>query len=433
MAGDWRDLVSSRVGLVTDLSPQVRDASDPVPPYLYTATMSHFDFRKSDKKDRLAAGKGWTEEGAILSALGEAVERYSAYHWDPRRTFLAKWEKVCDAAISPADCILYSEDQYKLPERPYRPFDVGRDVAWICGVELPHGREVALPASLVYLVHPIPRIEDFFAPATSNGLAAGPTLQAAVLGGLYELIERDALLITWMNRLPAIEIEMPEDGSPAAAIIRHYSHFGVRLRAFLMRTDQPAAVVMAVASETDPARPARLIGMGCDLNPQVALNKAIFEYCQARPSESRRYAQNPPQGRLTSYEQVKTLEDHPAFLCMPENSWEFDFLSIGGERRKLDDLPNPSRGTVEADLETCVAALSATGHRVAYVDLTTPDVAYAGMRAVRTIAAGLQPIHFGFGEERFGGGRILQAAKLLGFAEAARGVNDLNPCPHPLA
>ena len=101
----------------------------------------------------------------------------------------------------------------------------------------------------------------------------------------YELIERDALLITWMNRLPAIEIEMPEDGSPAAAIIRHYSHFGVRLRAFLMRTDQPAAVVMAVASETDPARPARLIGMGCDLNPQVALNKAIFEYCQARPSE----------------------------------------------------------------------------------------------------------------------------------------------------
>ena len=173
--------------------------------------------------------------------------------------------------------------------------------------------------------------------------------------------------------------------------------------------------------------------MGCDLNPQVALNKAIFEYCQARPSESRRYAQNPPQGRLTSYEQVKTFEDHPAFLCMPENSWEFDFLSIGGERRKLDDLPNPSRGTVEADLETCVAALSATGHRVAYVDLTTPDVAYAGMRAVRTIAAGLQPIHFGFGEERFGGGRILQAAKLLGFAEAARGVNDLNPCPHPLA
>ena len=111
MAGDWRDLVSSRVGLVTDLSPQVRDASDPVPPYLYTATMSHFDFRKSDKKDRLAAGKGWTEEGAILSALGEAVERYSAYHWDPRRTFLAKWEKVCDAAISPADCMLYSEDQ----------------------------------------------------------------------------------------------------------------------------------------------------------------------------------------------------------------------------------------------------------------------------------------------------------------------------------
>ena len=68
----WEDLVSPRVGLITHLAPQIRGAEEPVPPYLYTATLAHFDFRSVKPQDRLHGGKGRTEREAKISALGEA-------------------------------------------------------------------------------------------------------------------------------------------------------------------------------------------------------------------------------------------------------------------------------------------------------------------------------------------------------------------------
>lgn len=425
-------LVSPRVGLVTRLVPQDRGAEEPAPPYLYTATMAHFDFQAARREDRLSAGKGRTERAAKLSALGEAVERYSAYHLDPGRVYPAAWAEVKGAALSPPDFVLYSDEQYRKPGFPYARWDPEGPTSWIDGVELPSGRPVALPAALVYLSAPA-RAEDFFTPATSNGLAAGPSLEAAILSGLYELIERDALLLCWMNKLPATEIMLPDGGSIAAAVRDHYARFGVELRLFLLPTDLPAAVVLALAMDEDPERPARVIGMGCDLDPAAAVERAVFELCQARPSEYGRFREAPPAGRLLGYADVKQLDDHPAFLSLPENVHEYDFLGSSGERRPLADLASRSTPSVAGNLETCVAGLVAAGSRVAYVDLTMPDVRSAGYVVVRTVASGLQPIHFGYGEERLGGERLYEAARRLGFAAGRRGVEDLNFCPHPLA
>lgn len=51
---------------------------------------------------------------------------------------------------------------------------------------------------------------------------------------------------------------------------------------------------------------------------------------------------------------------------------------------------------------------------------------------VRTLATGLQPIHFGYGEERLGGTRLYRLPRLLGYGTSDRNEASLNPCPHPL-
>lgn len=429
----WRKLVSPKVGVIRNLAPQVRGSDEPLPPYLYTATLSNFDFRNVDKTERVGAGKGRTEKEAVASAIGEAIERYCAFQWDPHRTFLAKWRDLRPAAIRPAEFVFYSEAQYGSSEWPYTPWREDLEVTWIRGVELPSRSPVALPASLVYLVHPIPRREDYFTPASSNGLAAGATLPAAILGGLCELMERDALLITWMNRLPAIELELNSVGGIVSAIKKHYAHFAVEVRAFLMPSDLPAAVVMALLLDSDPHRPAQIIGMGCHPDPGIALMKAVFEMCQGRPSEGRRFVDKPPRGRLNRYQDVKTLDDHSAFASLPEQRKEFAFLWEQDRMARVSELPNPSCGDAAVDLDYCVSKLCATGERVAYVDLTMPDIAGHGFHVVRTLITGLQPIHFGFGEERLGGKRLFEVAQRLGFADRRRSAADLNPCPHPLA
>jgi ribosomal protein S12 methylthiotransferase accessory factor len=100
--------------------------------------------------------------------------------------------------------------------------------------------------------------------------------------------------------------------------------------------------------------------------------------------------------------------------------------------QRIEDLANLSHGDVAADLISCVKKLRGAGRRVAYVDLTTPDVAPLGFRVVRAIATGLQPIHFGYKQERLGGRRLYEVPQALGYASETRTASDLNRCPHPL-
>ena len=60
--------------------------------------------------------------------------------------------------------------------------------------------------------------------------------------------------------------------------------------------------------------------------------------------------------------------------------------------------------------------------------LVSPRVGF-----VRAIATGLQPMHFGFGQERLGGRRLYDVPKAMGYATEVRSETDLNLRPHPLA
>jgi ribosomal protein S12 methylthiotransferase accessory factor len=429
----WRDLVSPRVGVIRSVRPQPRGFDEPQPPYLYTAELSNFDFRTVQRQERMGAGKGWTEDGARAAAIGEAVERYCAYHWDPQRTFVATLADVGMRAITPADCVLYAAEQYARPGWPYPAWREDQPIMWIAGVAVADGEPVALPASLAYLSYPPPSPEQLFAPTTSNGLAAGPSVDAAALGGLCELMERDALMITWMNRLPAVELELATSAGIAGALHRHNAVLDVELRAFVLPTDLPATVVLAISSEDRSGVPATVVGMGCHPAPLTALTKALFELCQGRPAEASRHRENPPEGRLERFEDVRTLDDHSAFAGQEARRGEFEFLSSGGETSAVDDLDPRPEADAATELERCATILRDLGHPAAYVDLTLPDVRPCGYHVARVMAAGLQPIHFGFGEERLGGRRLFDVPHSLGFSDAPTTIGDLNPCPHPMA
>jgi len=429
--GALAELISPRTGIIRSLSRVSRGTEEPSPPVVCQAQVSQFDYRTAEAAERTAAGKGETEREAMLGAIGEALERYCSYQQDPDAVFQASAAALGQAAIRPQEFVLYSERQYATPGFRYARPDDQASIGWTRALELPGGSEAFAPASLVYLYFQAGGPHGYFCPPTSNGLAAGPGLSAAVLGGLYELIERDAFLVGWMNRLPVRRVDYSGMAGIAARIRAHYGRFGIEALAFDLTTDVGVPVMLALAVDRSGNGPAVVAGLGCHLNPAVALKKALMEVCQVRPSQSLKFAKSPPWEKLKGYGDVKTLEDHAGFAAIPGNLREFDFLSNNGVSR-IEDLPNGSAGEVEADLARSVALLRAAGCRVAYVDLTTPDVAPFGISVVRAIATGLQPIHFGAGEERLGGRRLFETPAKLGHAPGIRTEDDLNPCPHPL-
>lgn len=426
------EIVSERVGLIRSLTFPRREAGEPNPPAVCMAVLSNFDYRKANWPDRIALGKGSTEVEARTAAICKALERYCGRQIDAGRLRRAAFNALGENAIAPPDFVLYSETQYATKYFPHRRWSPEDQIGWVSGQELPGGVPVLVPATLVYMTRTPEQDEDFVQNVLSNGMTAAPDLETAVLNGLYELIERDAFLIHWMNRLPAYELEYGADCGLAASIRAHYARFGVELRVFDISTDLPPYVIMAIALDQTGDGPATLVGLGCDLDPGVALLKASMEICQARPGHLRRYSESPPRERLKSYSDVRFVEDHGQFAAIPENLGEFDFLLKNGRHEKLSDLPARTAGGVRPDLARCVASLREAGCRPVYVDLTTEDVAGYGLTVVRTLATGLQPMHFGYAQERLGGKRLFDLPCRLGPAPGPRAEAELNPCPHPL-
>jgi ribosomal protein S12 methylthiotransferase accessory factor len=427
------ELVSPRVGLIRSVGPVQRGANHPSPPIVCQATLSHYDYCAVPARDRQAGGKGRSEAEAMAGAIGEALERYCAAQPDARRLRRMPWRDAGANAIAPPDCVLYSETQYAQPSFAWHRHDPADEVTCVAARELPHEREILVPASLAYLAMPDLRREDAFAMPTSSGLAAGPDLERAVLGGLCELVERDAFLLTWMARLPAPEVILDTDRGLIRSIRAHYARFGVELRVFRLVTDVELHAMMAIALDKTGQGPASVLALGCHADPAAAALKSVFEICQIMPGAWCNFHDDPPAARLKSPRDVKTLEDHCAWLTVSERLGELAFLLDSSRKVALDALPNFSAGSTAQDLARCVATLAAAGCRVAYADLTTSDLRDFPIRVVRAFATGLQPVHFGWGEERLGGRRLFELPRKLGFTAHVLGESDLNPCPHPLA
>lgn len=400
------DLVSARTGLVRVVVPFSRACTEPDPPRIFNATLSHFDFRRAAPIERAATGKGATDEEARSAAIAEAVERYCGWNGRVESFQRAAYDEIQGDSISPREFGLYTEQQYQLASFPYRPFDPSRPMAWVRGVELPTRREVWLPAQLVYLNF----LDDLLAPPDSTGMAAGPDLDSAVLAGIYEAIERDSFTLTWLARQPAARADAAVSGALERSIIRHYARSGVEILLYRLPSVIPVAVMMAVAIERTGTGPAAVVGLGCHLNPSVAARKALFEVCQVRPGVSMESGR-----RLRGPADVRSLEDHAAYYALPERLSEFSFL----DSDEIADCTDRSTGSVAGDIAFCIEALAQQGCRTFYVDITAPELEEFPIRVARVIVTGLQPIHFGYGMERLGGRRAPR--------------ENLNPAPHPLA
>jgi ribosomal protein S12 methylthiotransferase accessory factor len=427
-------LVSDRTGIIKSLSRVNRAIEEPDPPVIYQTILSHFDLQKRDESERAACGKGQTAGEAAIGAIAEAVERYCASHVDPRKICTASWSAIeKEGGIAPPDFVLYSPSQYRQNAFPYPPWNPNTEVRWITARELPSDKRVLVPASFVFLSRLGCEAEDCFCRTTSNGLAAGTTIESAVLHGLCELIERDGFMIHWMNRLPGTEIQLPANERPASSIVAWYRERGIEVRFFNLSTDLPGYVIMSLAITNSGEGPAVVCGLGCHLDPRLALQKSLFEVCQVYPGEKLRFQKERPSERLKNYQDVRSINDHSAFLTDPDRLDEFDFLLKTRRQQRLADLPSQSTGSPQSDLHNCTERMAYFGYRTCYVDITTSDVLSCGMQVVRVLVTGLQPIHFGFGMERLGGNRLFSVPRTLGLSTEVRSESDLNRCPHPLA
>lgn len=428
-------LLSKRTGIIDTASLYLKDAGEPVLPYIYCVSPGNHRFRpKETEPDMNCSGKGMTLDAARAGALGEAVERYSSDWLDPDEVVYGRQGDLDGPSVDPRALVLYTPEQYT--RLPYAPYQESTVLGWVRARSLVTDARVYVPAQMAFMGYDIASPAEYLIASNSNGMAAGATLAHAILAATYEVLERDAFLITWYNRLPTTRID------PAIhpdADIRHlcqaYARRQVEIQLHRLPTDHPCAVFMALglqAPGTDG--PMVIVGLGADLDPVRAARKAILETGQIRPSYRQTLRRASNQARVAELiadpMQVNDMHDHGLLYASPLMRPALAFLTM--RPVVSPDWTSADAGSPAANLARLVAWCRETDQDLLYYNLTPPDMARLGLHTVRAILPGFQPMAFGAQEARLAGTRLYELPYRLGFTAAPTTLADLNPDPHPL-
>lgn len=428
-------LISSKVGLIRRIDETRYQAQDPL---VFCTGVVAADFSRCLPEGVAvkAGGAGADAATAVATAIAETAERHCACFYERDALVLGSYEELAPQAVAPDALRLYTREQLaSFGPRAPEYFDERSRLRWTWGYSLSARLPRLVPASMVYMNYRPEPDEARIGHSASTGLAAGATREEAILSGLLEIVERDAITVGWLQRWPGRRIDVSGDAGEETLRARLWADQpGVDLKMFDLTLDTGIPVVLLVMRRPTEIGPVACVGSAARVSPRQALNKSSLEAAQSFPylrylMESERDWQPAP-----DFSNLLGFDHHfLTYVKRPELvAPAFAFLDECAESVALRDVPDHSSGRVRADLEHCIARLAAAGYEVIVSDITTPDIAEVGFAVVRVIVPGLVPLHGRHARPHVGARRVLEVPRRLGWQRHGWSPEGgLNPFPHP--
>lgn len=360
---------------------------------------------------------------ARMRAMMEALERYGLETFDPRDAVAGSFNELTSEAVDPRDLALYAPEQYTAPGFPLRPFDPNEAYPWVRATTL-DGRQRLIPAGFVSWNTPNNRLVR----ETSNGAAAHTSRDEALLRGLCEIVERDAIMLTWYARIAPPRLD--EDGLPeeTATFLAAARAGGYRVSLRLLRLDHGVPVVLAVARRSDGVVPALMLGAGCSPDVRRAAASAVREmftlYVASLQAGPEAWTDPGPA------EWLRTPPQHLHFYARGAHAGALDLLEQSTELVSAESLSYQSQGAT-ADLKYVAGELHSHGFEPLCAEFTPRDLRPRGFVMTKAFVPGMVPLHAGERFRRLGARRLFDLPAHLGHAPRPLTAADLNPLPHP--
>jgi thiazole/oxazole-forming peptide maturase SagD family component len=306
-------------------------------------------------------GTGLDLTVALTSLLGEAAERLSQVErWgdvvppDPVRSWAGGWIGDC---VTRTVALNFAEG-------------AATGIDWVNALvplSTPGVRGVQVPADCCInrAAHQIPRVG-----AISAGAAAGPTLDAATLSGILELIERDAAALWWIGGSDPAAADLDAAGVALLAKLRAGQSYPRDTRVLDLTTNLGIPVVAAISLDQQGKDLA--CGLAARLTMSDAVSAALFELCQMELAA--------PLAAMKYYSSGSLSDSDRRHLARA--SWDASGCALlaGGVH---------SRAHVSVPAVDLTAHLLGRGVRIAVVDLTRDEFA---IPAVKVLSPDLQPL-----------------------------------------
>jgi ribosomal protein S12 methylthiotransferase accessory factor len=342
----------------------------------------------------------------------------------------ASRRELAGDCLDPRELAPFSEEQRREPGFPFARFEDDEQIAWVSAFSFSDERPLWVPAEAVYLgahcrhVHMV---------GTSSGLAAGPTLEEALAGAIYELIERDAFMITWAGRRTPPEIDLDRCTYPEVGELRRRAAGGrVELRAFDLTTDVAVPTFLGVAIAAGGRVPSLAVGAASRLSGRAAIAKALLE---ALHTWNWTFELLAARGELTgpAAEPDLAIRDFADLVYLYAHPWRrqaLDFI-LRPRERVLPEEDEAPASTPAEEVERVLAALGRAGCRVLAADLGPDPEWDMRFRVVRALSPDLVPLSLAGHRSYWGCRRYFTVPRRLGDAAPPETGGDLNREPHP--
>lgn len=342
-----------------------------------------------------AGGKGVETRQALHSSIGESLERYALRIPDEDALVEASYTELdADEEKTVVDfeyIDIWGRDEFPRFAEGYRELSRDTTMYWTTGRNLLTGEDVHVPAELVWFSGEPLDYEGYHCASTTNGVAAGPSPEFATLNGIYELVERDGLMKAWVRQEtpPAVDLsEFPE----VEQFVQDHIDVGphVEIHPYVYDTEIGLPAVGAVATNGNNELPNFILGGAGDVDVREALKHAIAECGQGWTyvyTLAYDYGSDPEIGVEDNF------EANVVYYAQPENFNEVSFLVDGDTERFADSYPvGVDDWSLERKLRFCLERFDESDVTPIAFDLTTRDLAEAGINVTRVWAPELVPI-----------------------------------------
>lgn len=348
----------------------------------------------------LSLGKGNSTEQKMVSALGESVERWAAQYQGDEYTILALPQDLPGVYLLPQDLASYSTAQYDafkepkgiLAQHAVKSYLGDVPLTWTLAWTLQDQQPVFVPAEAIYAMTPT---EDFaYLKWNSNGAAAGQSTEEALVQGLFEVIERDAVAIWWYNQLERPSVEVSEASVYGGDDMLEALYPEWEVWVLDLTHDLEVPVRVAIGQHREDGSYA--LGFGCHLVSAYATFRALAELDQLIPIRK--------QGN-------KSFD----FDTMPKARFLFPH---GKTKTAKDDAVSVSQAEL---IQQTLGRMAAQGLIPVYHEYSRPDLP---LKTVKVVVPGMAHTW-----PQFACDRLYEVPIRMGWQAETQAETALNPIP----
>jgi ribosomal protein S12 methylthiotransferase accessory factor len=394
-------LIDSRVGIISKIF-EKKHANRFNHFYHFCAKVCDVSVFCQQKNFSHSNGIGLNKDRALAKAIGEAIERYCSAIYIKNNLYFSN---IKNADFSCINCLQFPYfEQSALEEHSkFKGFNECSQVYWTSSKNLMDNKEVFVPASLVYLPYKYDEKEDKIFQNISTGLACHTDLTRAIISGVCEVIERDAFMLFWKNRIspPQIKIDTLPERIRRFFDLYKRDHFKINL--FYTTTDLEVPSVIVTLRSHSVEHPAFVMAAACKPSLEEAILSAIEELEMTRDYVFSKYKR----AIKIEISEIKNQEDHLMFWSKHENLNRLDFLFNCGNFISYTSSGDILEKSNDEILKKIIQVFKSLNIDIFWSDITSSDIHDLGLRVVRVIIPKLSPLFFGYKNDQYISDRIL--------------------------